>query len=725
MKSLLDHALELAERGFHVFPIIPNTKLPLIDDFPDRATRDEAQIRRWWTDPVLGTTRDYNIGISSTRYGESEALVIVDIDVKKDGFSSALELELQGYDLPPTLRTNTPTGGAHLIYICPAPLGQGTDVLGRGLDIRSGGGYVVGPGSILEGRTYGFEDGSVSPAGAPDWVTFQCGLVRSKQKTEETPAEVDSERANARARFYLEHEAPLAIEGAAGDQTTFAVAARIKDFGVEEVICLELLLEVWNTRCSPPWDTDSLKKKVANAYIYGKESPGSAAPETQFGVIEGDENLHPFEKLNREFAFVLAGGGHHVLWETKDVQGRYRLEHLSETSFHKKFASFKMMAGDGKTRPVTELWMQDKGRRSYNGMCFRPGNGVPPEWYNLWRGFSVAPAKEAKHDSLSMFLEHAKENVCGGDAKLFRWLIGYFAHLVQKPGEKPLVALVFRGSKGVGKNALIDRVGSLLGHHYLLTSNRRYLIGNFNGHLENCLLFALDEAFWSGDKQAEGTLKDLITGSHHVIEHKGKEPYTVDNCTRVVIIGNEDWLVPATQDERRFAVFHVGDERKNDRKFFHEMRVGMEQGGYAHLLRYLLDFDLEGVDLNEAPLTQALHDQKLATLEPFENWWLTCLSEGVIVQSDFATKWPEDVAKERFREAFYRHARNRNVRGRLPDERAIGRFLAKCAPSIQRDRKQREGEVYVKVYKFSALEQCRKEWERFIGHEVLWEKNEG
>jgi hypothetical protein len=46
-------------------------------------------------------------------------------------------------------------------------------------------------------------------------------------------------------------------------------------------------------------------------------------------------------------------------------------------------------------------------------------------------------------------------------------------------------------------------------------------------------MFALDEAFWSGDKQAEGTLKDLITGRDHVIEHKGKEPYTVANKTRV------------------------------------------------------------------------------------------------------------------------------------------------------------------------------------------------
>jgi hypothetical protein len=94
-------------------------------------------------------------------------------------------------------------------------------------------------------------------------------------------------------------------------------------------------------------------------------------------------------------------------------------------------------------------------------------------------------------------------------------------------------------------------------------------------------MFALDEAFWSGDKQAEGVLKDLITGRDHVIEHKGKEPYSVANKTRVVIIGNEDWLIPASHDERRFAFFDVGDGRKQDRAFFQSMREGMEAGGYT------------------------------------------------------------------------------------------------------------------------------------------------
>jgi hypothetical protein len=264
----------------------------------------------------------------------------------------------------------------------------------------------------------------------------------------------------------------------------------------------------------------------------------------------------------------------------------------------------------------------------------------------------------------------------------------------------------------------VERVGHLFGGHFLLTSNRRYLLGNFNGHLENCILFVLDEAFWSGDKQAAGTLKDLITGQHHVIEHKGKEPYTVDNRTRVAIIGNEDWIVPASHDERRFAVFDVGDGRKQDRAFFRQMREGMDRGGYRLLLRYLQNFSLEGIDLDAAPATAALADQKHATLEPIQGWWLECLTAGTILGGDFSGGWPEQVECVRFREAFYRYSRGRSVRSRLPGDRDIGVQIKQCVDAVHK--KVRVGAEFPWFYLFPPLDKARDQWDKYIGHSVDW-----
>ena len=145
----------------------------------------------------------------------------------------------------------------------------------------------------------------------------------------------------------------------------------------------------------------------------------------------------------------------------------------------------------------------------------------------------MEPASSGSHKSVDQFREHVLANVCGGSEELAHWLTAYFAHMVQKPWQKPLVALVFRGAKGVGKNALVERVGALLGKHFMVADDERYLLGNFNSHLEANLFFVLDEAAWAGDKRAEGKLKGLITGSQHVIERKGFEPYEVDNLTQI------------------------------------------------------------------------------------------------------------------------------------------------------------------------------------------------
>lgn len=732
--TFLEAAISLARQGFYIFPLVPGGKIPLIKDFTEFATRNEEIIKAWWYDSVLEIEQPYNIGIATTKFGDNEALLVIDVDNKegKNGNAEIEKLKSEGKDFPETYTQRTPTGGFHFVYKVDRPRRQGVENLGHGLDTRSYGGFVVGAGSRTHSGDYVVSGDHIDVERAPEWLE-ESFPVREEKIHEEKPdlleTEIDANRANARALDYLTFEAPPALEGHGGDQTTFKVAAKLKDFGVTELQCYLLLSRYWNPANEPPWTESELKSKVMNAYKYGESEMGENAPEKVFEPIPDEapaldlNDIHPFKKLNEEYAFVLAGGGHHILWETTDQRGRFKLEHLSEISFHKKLASQKLTLATGDTKPITSLWMNSPDRRSYRGLCFQPGKKAPPGYYNLWKGFAVEPNPKGSAQaaaSVQAFLSHARYNICAGDESLYEWLIGFFAHLVQKPWEKPLVALVFRGSKGVGKSAIVDRVGYLLGNHYLATADRRYLVGNFNSHLENCLLFTLEEAFWSGDKQVEGVLKSLITASHHVIEHKGKEPYQVENCTRIVIIGNEDWIVPASHDERRYAVFNVGNARKQDNKFFREMREWMEQGGYAMLLHYLQNYDLAGFNPDKAPVTAGLHEQKLESLDPFYEWWRESLLEGKIIGADFTGEWELEVSKTRFRDALVRYLRDRRVTQRTPDERRIGKYLKRCAPSVITDRRG-SGEDRLYFYKLPPLEKARKEWENYLGHKEDWE----
>jgi hypothetical protein len=713
--DLIQHARELAKQNFRVFPLSPLSKIPakVSEDFPRIATTDLAQIEKWWAQ-----NPKYNIGISTNE------LVVIDVDnkSKKPGLATLAQLRAEGKDLPETFEQVTPTKGHHLFYSTLEPIRQGVNVLGAGLDIRAEGGYVVGAGSRLPNGIYQAIPRAIRPA--PDWLLAAC--KRAKERDPEantTLAGIDRKRAVDRATRYLLNEAPLAIKGQGGDLTTYRVAATLKDLGVDRDTALILMLDFWNDRTTPGWRADRLQEKIDHAYTYGHNPVGLLDPGTQFDVVEPEpleqRALSPIEKINSEYKYI-AGSNGFVLHETTDEKGLFKIEVIDVPTFHRNLAARTMFVGE-RSQKVTELWVKDSKRETYDAIVFAPGKKVSNRFYNLWRGFSVEPTLEGDERSeaaLKMWLTHAKENIAQGDETLFHWLISYFAHMIQRPWEKPLVALVLRGGKGVGKSAFVSRIRHLLGPHASVVSHRHRLTGNFNSVLENKLFLTLEEAFWSGDKMAEGVLKELITGDTHTIERKGHEPYEVDNCLRLAILGNDRWVVPASWDERRYAVFNVTQGRYADSDF-HEMRQAMEAGGYGLLLSYLMNYDFSGVSFSRAPKSEGLLEQKIQSLDPFFSWWYDCINSGSVLGSAFEG-WPTHIAAKDFRLALQTEMNLRNIRARLPGPKEIFSELKRCSPSAVSKSVRHGGEV-LRVYDLPSLAQARKEWQEYIGHTTKWE----
>jgi hypothetical protein len=282
----LDHALSLAAQGIHVFPLLPNRKVPLSTlaaggGWPEISTTDPKQIRAW-----AKSWPGCNFGVDCGKSG----LFALDIDNKhgKDGSASLATLEAVHGKLPKSLTVATPSGGRHLYF-----KGQGKSTvgtLGDGLDTRSTGGYVVAPGSTIDGKAYQITD-AAPIADAPAWFITAAGEVRARDPEAHVPAcDLDLEHNVARAVRYLLEEAETALEGAGGDAATFRVACRVRDFGVSQVKALDLMLEHWNpVKAVPPWSLDDLAKKVANACRYAQDKAGNDTPDAMFPDSPGDE----------------------------------------------------------------------------------------------------------------------------------------------------------------------------------------------------------------------------------------------------------------------------------------------------------------------------------------------------------------------------------------------------------------------------------------------------
>lgn len=725
--SIYKRAMELASLGFYIFPVVENKKTPLIKDYTSLATNDPNDLAKYWYDSVLGFEHYHNIGIATSKYKDG-ALLVVDVDNKKgkDGSKTMLELELKGLDFPKTLTQKTPTGGFHLIYKVKEAVKQGVDIFGKnsGLDTRSRGGYIVGAGSLIDGKPYLINKDPI--AFAPAWLIDKCneGIQKERKAKNKNVKKVSQSTAKKRAIEYLEIHAPESVKGSGGDQTAYAVISRLKDFGLEKKYCLDILMVNWFEGSG--WSPDKLQIKIDNAYNYGQNKQGVDSPEHDFTPVENQEAIGPVERLNKEYAFIVLGGKSTILRKKKNQD----IDFMTVQAFHDFLKASTIQTGNGRRKQLSELWFSSPKRPSYIGLGLYPNNDAPEEVYNLWRGFSCKPlAKNEKPtadmiEGVRLFKEHALENVCMNDGELFNWLMGYFAHLIQKAGEKPLTALVFKGRKGVGKNALIDLVGNLFKPHYKVISNKKRLINNFNSYFANLILMVLDEAFWSGDKQAEGILKDLITGNEHHIEYKGKETFSIKNLLRICVIGNEEWLVPASEDERRFAVFNVGMARQTDKPYFIKMKKLInKKGGNRLLLRELMDFDLESVDVNEAPDTIGLLEQKLESLNPIHSWWYSCLKEVTIFGQDFGEGWPESIGRAQLRDAYLIYAKQRGIRSWLPDASVFGRTFQKCLTSV-RSTRSRDGGSRVYTYRLPDLQTCREQFEQFIRHKIEWEDEE-
>jgi hypothetical protein len=433
------------------------------------------------------------------------------------------------------------------------------------------------------------------------------------------------------------------------------------------------------------------------------------------------------EELNRTHAVVEnIGGKCRVLEEQLDRRtGRWTLTFQSFECFKNRYMHRRVTAGfDEKGRPVEvplgKWWLEHKARLQYRAIAFEPGldtEGV----YNLWRGFAVEAKLGDKH---VRFLEHVRENICGGNALHYDYLMSWMARAVQQPATQGEVAIVLRGKKGAGKSSLARVFGALFGRHYWAVSNAHHIVGNFNGHLRDCVVLFGDEAFWAGDRKHESILKALITEDTLVVEKKGVDSEIAPNYIHLLMASNDEWVIPASQDERRYLVLDVLATKLQDKAYFGAMNADLEAGGLSNLLHELQTRDISEFDHRTAPRTEALQDQKIHSLDSHEEWFYRRLCDGQIL--GYQEQWEDAVPKAAVLDAYLQYAQR--VGSRRAPASLFERFLERCCPGLETYAASgRVADLHgdpvvgrVTFAKFPALVRCRAGFDAACGGPFQW-----
>jgi hypothetical protein len=726
-------------------------KQPRIKGGVNAASTEPATLRSWWD-----KWPDASVGLATS---ERAGFWVLDSD-KPYGEETIAALEAKHGPLPPTLTVKSGSGGLHRFYRWPTDgrvVRSKAGELGVNLDQRgNGGGVIFPPSSHPSGFAYAFlsnPDAPIAelPAAWLELVTEEPEVQQEKQAGTKAPViELDQEVNIERAREFLSGVAPVAVKGEGGRDTTYKNICRLRDMGLSEEMATELMLEEYNPqKCSPTWEEDLLTGLVVDAYRYAKGTWGSDdAPENAFSdsyidedtldTIEATKPKNPIDELNTDHAFTLVMGKPFVVREN-NLTSPFSdpLTWMTERGFITKYGNRYVRVPDGDKKdsegnPKTKLrglgvhWLGHPKRRTIEKVDFYPPPQIAPaDHINLYRGASIKPLEAPAPERCEKFIGFVKDIICNGDAGLFKYVLAWIADIAQNPGgRKPGVCLVLRGGQGTGKGTFADNLVGLFSPYAIKLDRPDQLVGRFNGHMANKLLVVADEAFWAGDRSKVGPLKSFVTENQLPYEWKGRDLVMMSSYHRVVMLSNNEWVVPADVDDRRFTVLDISNSKAQDTEYFGEIWREMDNGGREAFFRMMLDHDYSDVNVRSAPKTQGLLDQKLESMDDMGSFVLDLLTEGRIplvggVGSE--EPWPKWIHKEELYNAFVRSLPKDRERYK-PRPVAFGRKLKRYMPGVDTEAKGPPDDAgrRPRVFGLPALERARADFDKLLGQPMPW-----
>jgi|SRR5215831_11361924 len=243
LSALHRSALGLAKRGFPVFPCKPRDKIPITKRGVLDATTDLVIVNNWWQG-----WPEQNIGLAT---GGEARLAVIDIDGDM-GEATLAELERTHGRLPPTVEVITGKG-RHLYFRATGEFPNSVAKLGKGIDTRGEGGYVIAVPSVHpSGRRYQWSVDSASQiAPLPDWVAQALRPISDKAR---------GRRSNEEWHDLLAGT----IQKGQRNSALTSIAGKLLATKLSAILAADLLSCVNIARCEPPLPQADVEKIIVS-----------------------------------------------------------------------------------------------------------------------------------------------------------------------------------------------------------------------------------------------------------------------------------------------------------------------------------------------------------------------------------------------------------------------------------------------------------------------------
>jgi hypothetical protein len=303
-----------------------------------------------------------------------------------------------------------------------------------------------------------------------------------------------------------------------------------------------------------------------------------------------------------------------------DLDKRLLLRKDNFTSGELSSSDVHMSSGGQQGKPkavsVSQLWLKHPHARRYSEILFRPGDGASVEGehgpaLNLWTGYpDTTPGDVAPFLRMS---EYLFKDLPADQRELPLKLMAYKA---QNPAEKIPLAIVLIGPQGSGKNVWSDSLMDAF-QPYAKAVTPAQLAGEFQNWLETSLLATIHEARPEDMHRASEKLKSLVSDLRRPMNEKFRPVRDVNSYTFYIITSNLRGVGSFAGDDRRY--FVVDTPTPGPQDMYDDVWAWRKAGGGKHLLRWLLDYDLQGwKPPQRAPVTAAKHMAYQEGLTPIQ-----------------------------------------------------------------------------------------------------------
>jgi hypothetical protein len=224
--------------------------------------------------------------------------------------------------------------------------------------------------------------------------------------------------------------------------------------------------------------------------------------------------------------------------------------------------------------------------------------------FNLYRAPAII---HVINDDVSFWQSHLQQLWPEEADHIERW----FAHRVQRPGEKVNHCLLLTGEQGIGKDAIIEPLKRAIGAWNFAEISPQALLGSFNEFVRSVVLRIseikdLGEinrfSFYEATKTLMASPPDTLRCNPKYVK-----PYHVMNVTGVIMTSNykvSGLYLPA--DDRRHLVAWSPTERKDfDAAYWTNYWRWLESGGAAAVAEHLRNLDLNGFNPKSPAKTDA------------------------------------------------------------------------------------------------------------------------